>query len=179
AGFLSSPFRSRFGIFNHVEFYPVEDLVEIIRRSARIISIEVEEEAIEIMAQRARGTPRIANRLLKRVRDYATVKSNGKITTKVSREALEMEGIDSRGLDDQDRKFLDTIIDFYDGGPVGIEALAATLNEESDTLRDMIEPYLLQIGFLKRTRKGRVAGVGAYEHLNKRLPGPVQQEFWK
>ncbi len=171
AGLISSPLRERFGIFHHVDFYPVEDLRLVIRRSARILGTQVDEDAEEELARRSRGTPRIANRLLRRVRDYAEVKADGKITRTVAREALALEGIDEQGLDVLDRKLLNIIIGHYQGGPVGIEALAATLSEEVDVLVDMVEPYLLKIGFLSRTRSGRKATPLAYQHLGF-LPTP-------
>jgi len=169
AGALSPPFRERFGIFHHLDFYPEEDLFSIVKRSARLLKVEAIDDGLMEIARRARGTPRIVNRLLKRVRDYAQVKGDGKITKETAQTALALEGIDHRGLDDLDRKFLMTIIEFYAGGPVGIEALSATLNEEKDTLEDMVEPFLLKIGFISRTPKGRVATPLAFEHLGRRL----------
>jgi Holliday junction DNA helicase RuvB len=170
AGSLSAPLRNRFGLFYHLEFYTVEDLRQIVQRSARILSAHVDEVGSVEIARRARGTPRIANRLLRRVRDYAEVKAKGEINAGVAREALKLEGVDDQGLDDLDRSFLSTIIRIYHGGPVGVEALAATLNEEVDTLVDMVEPYLLQQGFIGRTKSGRKANEPAYRHLN--LPTP-------
>jgi Holliday junction DNA helicase RuvB len=170
AGSLSAPLRNRFGLFYHLEFYPAEDLRQIVQRSARILSAQVDEAGAAEIARRARGTPRIANRLLRRVRDYAEVKAKGEINAGVAREALKLEGVDDQGLDDLDRSFLSTIIRIYNGGPVGVEALAATLNEEVDTLVDMVEPYLLQQGFIGRTKSGRKANEPAYRHLN--LPAP-------
>jgi len=171
AGALSSPFRERFGIFHHLDFYPVEELHDIVRRSAGILKIEADEEGVFEIARRARGTPRIANRLLKRVRDYAQVKADGRVTLDVAKAALLLEGIDNVGLDDLDRKFLLTIIDYYAGGPVGIDALSATLNEERDTLEDMVEPYLLKEGFIARTPKGRIATMTSLEHLGRKKTG--------
>ena len=165
AGAVSAPLRERFGIFHRLDFYPAEELGAIVRRSARILGTEIIDEAAGEIARRSRGTPRIANRLLARVRDYAQVKGDGRITLPMALAALEMEGVDGAGLDDLDRQLLATIIDYYDGGPVGIEALAATLNEDSDTLVDMVEPYLLKIGFVQRTRSGRTASSAAREHL--------------
>jgi Holliday junction DNA helicase RuvB len=170
AGSLSAPLRNRFGLFYHLEFYTVEDLRQIVQRSARILSAHVDEAGSLEIARRARGTPRIANRLLRRVRDYGEVKAKGEINAGVAREALKLEGVDDQGLDDLDRSFLSTIIRIYHGGPVGVEALAATLNEEVDTLVDMVEPYLLQQGFIGRTKSGRKANEPAYRHLN--LPTP-------
>lgn len=170
AGSLTQPLRNRFGFFFHIDFYPEEELADIVRRSASILEVPVETEAAEMIAGRSRGTPRIANRLLRRVRDYAEVKAKGVIDPDSTIKALEMEGIDNQGLDQLDRRMLQTIIDFYDGGPVGIEAISATLNEETDTLVDMVEPYLLKIGFLSRTPSGRKATLKAHEHLKKAKP---------
>jgi len=166
AGFLSAPLRERFGISHHIGFYSGEELKEIVRRAARMLATPIDEEAMLEIAKRSRGTPRIANRLLRRVRDYAQVRADGKITLGIARKGLEMEGIDGKGLDSLDRKYLRTIVEFYDGGPVGIETLSATLSEEGDTLVDMVEPYLLKIGFVSRTRKGRVIGKEALKHLD-------------
>jgi len=176
AGMLSAPLRDRFGLFYHIDFYPVEDLKEIVIRSARLLETPISEEAAETIAGRARGTPRIANRLLRRVRDYAAVKADGTITPEIASVALDAEGIDTLGLDNLDRKMLKIIVEYYRGGPVGIEALAATLNEESDTLVDMVEPYLLKIGFVQRTRRGRVVSDEAAKHLGLKLPGNHGQE---
>jgi holliday junction DNA helicase RuvB len=171
AGSLSAPLRNRFGLFFHLEFYPVEDLKKIILRSAQILEVPIDDAAATEIARRSRGTPRIANRLLRRVRDYADVKSDGKITPDLARQALLLEGVDEQGLDELDRNFLSTIIRIYKGGPVGVEAMAATLNEEVDTLVDMVEPYLLQLGFVSRTRSGRMANQPAYRHLKMSMPG--------
>ncbi len=171
AGSLSAPLRNRFGLFYHLEFYSVDELHQIVMRSAKILGVEVEEAGATEIARRARGTPRVANRLLRRVRDYADVKAQGQITSQVAIAALSLEGVDETGLDDLDRSFMTTIIKTYRGGPVGVEALAATLNEEVDTLVDMVEPYLLQQGFISRTKSGRRANDAAYRHLN--LPVPV------
>jgi Holliday junction DNA helicase RuvB len=173
AGSLSAPLRNRFGLFYHLEFYRVEDLQKIILRSARILEAKIDEAGALEVARRARGTPRIANRLLRRVRDYADVKSRGDMVPDVCRDALRLEGVDEKGLDDLDRDFLATIIKQYHGGPVGVEALSATLNEEVDTLVDMVEPYLLQQGFISRTKTGRKAGEAAYRHLNIEAPPRV------
>ncbi len=171
AGSLSAPLRNRFGLFFHLEFYNVDELLRIVLRSARILGIEIDDAGAAEIAQRARGTPRIANRLLRRVRDFAEVKASGRITPTIARDALKLEGVDELGLDDLDRSFLTTIIRLYKGGPVGVEALAATLNEEVDTLVDMVEPYLLQQGFISRTKSGRKANEPAYKHLNVPVPG--------
>jgi len=165
AGFLSAPMRERFGILHYLDFYPVEELQEIVLRSAGLLQVETEGEGALEVASRSRGTPRIANRLLRRVRDFAEVKADGRITVEVARQALKLEGVDELGLDDLDRKLLRCIIEFYDGGPAGIEAIAATLNEEADTLVDMVEPYLLKIGFLARTARGRLVRPPAYQHF--------------
>ncbi len=178
AGSLSAPLRNRFGLFYHLEFYTVEELRKIVVRSARILETQVDESGATEIARRARGTPRIANRLLRRVRDFAEVKGSGEITAEVARGALKLEGVDDLGLDDLDRHFLNTIIRLYNGGPVGVEAISATLNEEVDTLVDMVEPYLLQQGFISRTRTGRKANEPAYKHLNLPLPvGGVRTLF--
>ena len=170
AGMLSAPLRNRFGLFFHLEFYDGEELRQIIVRSARILGAQLQEAAAREIAGRARGTPRIANRLLRRVRDFAEVKAGGGITPTVARDALKLEGVDELGLDDLDRNFLATIIRMYHGGPVGVEALSATLNEEVDTLVDMVEPFLLQQGFISRTKSGRKANEAAFKHLNVPMP---------
>ncbi|MDD2703464.1 MAG: Holliday junction branch migration DNA helicase RuvB [Candidatus Omnitrophica bacterium] len=164
-GLLASPMRSRFGIFYHLEFYGVNDLTEIIRRSARILGVRIEDDAAVEIARRARGTPRIANRLLRRVRDYAQVSQKTVIEHLLAVQALDDLRTDKAGLDVMDRKVLTTIMETYDGGPVGIESLAATLNEEPDTIVDTIEPFLLKAGYLKRTSRGRMATRMAYEHF--------------
>jgi Holliday junction DNA helicase RuvB len=174
AGYLSAPLRDRFGMFHHLDFYDPEDLATIVTRSARILKVSIVPEGSTRIAERSRGTPRIANRLLRRVRDYAQVRADGVITAEVSDKSLEMEGVDNLGLDELDRKYLRTIIDFYKGGPVGIEAIAATLNEEGETLEDMVEPYLLKIGFLQRTNRGRCAGYAAWRHLGMEIPEPEE-----
>jgi len=171
AGLISKPMRERFGILHHVDFYPEEDIKEILRRSGRLLQLEIQEAALDEIAKRSRGTPRVANRLLRRVRDYAAVKAGGGVSHEVAVDALALEGVDGRGLDEHDRKFLRTIIDFYKGGPVGIEAIASTLNEDPDNIEDLVEPFLLKIGFLKRTRKGREATELAYEHLDRHRGG--------
>ncbi len=176
AGMIQAPLRNRFGHFFHLDFWPEVDLIEMLKRSAGLMKLEVDGKAFAQLARRARGTPRIANRLLRRARDYAQVKGDGTITTDITDIALKMEGIDKLGIDDLDRQFLATIINFYDGGPVGIEAIAATLNEETDTLVDMVEPYLLKIGFVARTRKGRRATPAAFEHLGKTPPAEADDE---
>ncbi len=165
AGALSTPLRDRFGIVSKLELYSEKDLTTIIERSSEILGMKMEQEAAVELAKRSRGTPRIANRLLKRVRDYAMVLGDGNIDLKIAKTALNNLEIDELGLDDTDRKILETIIFKYAGKPVGIETLAATLNEEVETIEDVYEPYLLQIGFLSRTPKGRIATATAYRHL--------------
>ncbi len=165
-GLLSSPLRDRFGIFRTLDFYSVEQLVVIIKRSAAILNTVISENGAIELARRSRGTPRISNRLLKRVRDYSLVKSHGKVTRQSVQAALELEGIDELGLTSLDRQYIKTIIDFYKGGPVGIEAIAATLQEETDTLVDVVEPFLLKMGMVLRTSSGRKASQKAYQHLN-------------
>lgn len=165
AGLLSSPLRERFGIVRDLDFYSIEELVKIIKRSASILRVPIDEDAAEETAKRARGTPRVANRLLRRIRDYAQVRANGYITKSVVLDALELEGIDSEGLSEIDRKLLSTIILNYKGGPVGIEALSSTLLIEPDVIVEVVEPYLLKSGFLIRTPQGRKATDKAYSHL--------------
>ena len=167
AGSLTSPLRDRFGIINRLEFYEIEELQQIITRSAAILKINIEASGAKEIAGRSRGTPRIANRLLKRVRDFAQVKASGDVTAKVADEALQMMEVDRLGLDRIDRTFLLTIIDKFDGGPVGLDTIAASIGEESETIEDVYEPYLLQIGFINRTPRGRVATRLAYEHFNR------------
>ncbi len=177
AGLLSKPMRERFGIFHHVDFYSVEDIHQILGRSARILELEAEADALGEIAQRSRGTPRVANRLLRRVRDFASVKADGRLTRPVTTDALQLEGVDEMGLDQLDRKYLRTLIEFYHGGPVGIETIASTLNEDADNIEDLVEPYLLKIGFLKRTRQGRELTQLAYTHLGHTPPGQQGQLF--
>jgi Holliday junction DNA helicase RuvB len=165
SGLLSAPLRARFGMYYHLDFYTPEELMQIVTRSAQLLGIPIEKDAALEIARRSRGTPRIANRLLRRVRDYAQVKADGEITKEIVDKALKQEGIDNLGLGNLDRRVLLTIIQQYKGGPVGIDSLAATLNEEPDTIVDVIEPYLLKIGLLKRTRRGREATELAYKHL--------------
>lgn len=165
AGQLSTPLRDRFGVLLRLELYTPEELSRIVKRSAGILDIMIEDEGAMEIAKRSRGTPRIANRLLKRVRDYAQVKGDGNITREIADKALNMLEIDELGLDNIDRRMLKTIIKFYDGGPVGLETLAATVGEEAVTLEDVYEPYLMQIGFLSRTPRGRCVTHLAYEHL--------------
>ena len=169
AGLLSAPLRDRFGMFYHLEFYSPSELGDIIKRSAQLLGIPIDESGAKEIAIRSRGTPRIANRLLRRVRDWVEVKSDGRITREATIAALGVHGIDERGLDRIDRRLLDIIYSSYKGGPVGIDALASSLNEESDTIEDVIEPYLLKIGFLRRTPRGRELTDEAYEYLGKKV----------
>jgi len=164
-GLLSAPLRDRFGIFRSLDFYNEQDLVKISGRSAALLETVIDDDGASELAKRSRGTPRIVNRLLKRVRDYAQVKADGTVTREAVRAALSLEGVDEKGLTDLDRRFLKTVIEFYKGGPVGIDAIAATLQEETDTLVDVVEPYLLKIGMLIRTSSGRKASESAYRHL--------------
>ena len=164
-GLLSSPLRDRFGIFRNLDFYSNAELVEISKRSSQLLEVFIDDGGAAELANRSRGTPRIVNRLLKRVRDYAQVRADGVITLETVKKALALEGVDAKGLTTLDRKYLKTIIDFYHGGPVGIEAIAATLQEETDTLVDVVEPYLLKIGFVIRTSSGRKASESAYRHM--------------
>lgn len=164
-GLLSAPLRDRFGLFRSLDFYTNEDLKLIIMRSANILNIPVDDAGAETLAQRSRGTPRIVNRLLRRVRDYAQVRGDGRVDAATVEAALQLEGVDALGLTRLDRRYLKTIIDYYHGGPVGIEAIAATLQEEADTLVDVVEPYLLKTGMVVRTSSGRKATESAYRHL--------------
>jgi Holliday junction DNA helicase RuvB len=178
SGLLSSPLRERFGITRDLDFYNETDLVHIVKRSASILNIPIEQDGAYEIARRARGTPRVANRLLKRVRDYAQVRADGKITREVATQALALEGVDESGLGETDRKLLKTVILNYKGGPAGIEALAATLQIETDVLLDVVEPYLLKTGFIIRTSHGRKATEKAYSHLNiphKAAPGLFEE----
>lgn len=165
SGLLTAPMRGRFGIFHHLDFYADDEILDIVKRSSKVLNVSIDEPGALEIARRSRGTPRVANRLLNRVRDYAQVKADGKITKDIAERALAMQGIDAAGLDSLDRKVLKAIIEYYDGGPVGVESLAASLNEEIDTLVDIVEPFLLKIGFLKRTSRGREATRLAYEHF--------------
>lgn len=174
AGQLSKPLRDRFGVQMRLEMYTPEELTTIVRRSASILDVPTDTDAALEIASRSRGTPRIANRLLKRVRDYAQVKGDGRITLSIAQDALKMLEIDELGLDNTDRRMLETIIRFYNGGPVGLEALAATIGEEAVTLEDVCEPYLLQLGFLARTLRGRMVTKLGYEHLG--IPYPHKSD---
>ena len=178
AGLITSPLRGRFGIVHNFEFYDVESLATIVKRSARILEIEIQEEGADEIAGRSRGTPRIANRVLRRVRDYAQVKADGSIDAAVARDGLAMLEIDEQGLDDADRRLLRVIIEKFDGGPVGVETIAAATGEERDTIEDVHEPYLMQIGFLGRTPRGRIATRLAYEHLGLTPSRRKQEELF-
>lgn len=169
AGSLTTPLRDRFGIIERLELYDTDELTQIVSRSAKILEIEIEGEAAKEIARRSRGTPRIANRILKRVRDYAAVLGNGNITLEVAKIALNKLDIDEIGLDETDRKVLKTMIEKYKGGPVGLETIAATIGEEADTIEDVYEPYLIQIGFMSRTLRGRIVLPDAYTHLGYTL----------
>ncbi|HHN65374.1 MAG TPA: Holliday junction branch migration DNA helicase RuvB [Nitrospirae bacterium] len=169
-GLLTSPLRDRFGVIVRLEYYNPEDLMKIIIRSAMILNVKITEEAAREIACRSRGTPRIANRLLRRIRDFAQVKGDGVIGIEIARHALEALDVDERGLDEMDRRLLRTIIEKYGGGPVGIDTLAASLREDKETIEDVYEPYLLQEGLIERTPRGRLATRWAYEHLKISIP---------
>lgn len=176
AGLLTSPLRDRFGIIQRLEFYSQEELTKILLRSATILKIETDEAGASEIAQRSRGTPRIANRLLRRVRDYAQVKGNGSITAKLAHDALNMLSVDKMGFDTMDRRLLDTLITKFDGGPCGIDSLAAAISEERGTIEDVLEPFLIQEGFIMRTPRGRIATPRAYEHLGLSSPTPTASQ---
>jgi holliday junction DNA helicase RuvB len=171
AGLLTSPLRARFGIVHRLDFYAPDDIEEIVRRSARILNVPMDEAAAVEIATRSRGTPRIVNRLLRRVRDYAQVRADGRITVAVARAAMELLDVDHYGFDDSDRRLLLTVIDMVSGGPVGLGSLAAALHEEADAIEDMYEPYLIQIGFLERTPRGRIATARAYDYFGRKPSG--------
>jgi holliday junction DNA helicase RuvB len=175
AGMLTAPLRSRFGIVHRLDFYSVEELEVIVTRSARILGVPAEADGIREIARRSRGTPRIANRLLRRVRDYAQVRAEGRITVAVAKESLAMLAVDDYGFDEQDRRLMLTIIEKFGGGPVGVNALAAAIHEDVDAVEDIYEPYLLQIGFLDRTPRGRTATARAYEHFGH-VPPPASPQ---
>src|SRR5688572_7358072 len=170
-GLLTSPLRARFGIVHRLDYYTEQDIYEIVRRSSRILGVEIDEEAAREIAKRARGTPRVANRLLRRVRDYAQVRADGRISHDVSLRALQLLEVDEHGFDEVDRRLLRTIIEKFNGGPVGVASLAAAMSEERDALEDIYEPFLIQIGFLDRTPRGRVATPRAYEYFGLAAPG--------
>ena len=174
AGLVTAPLRSRFGIVHRLEFYTPEELVEIVSRSAKILNIAVDDDGAFEIARRSRGTPRVANRLLRRARDFAQVRAQGHVTLQVAREALEMLGVDERGLDEVDRNLLLTIIQKYSGGPVGLNTLAASLSEEEDAIEEIYEPYLMQLGLIDRTQRGRQATALAYSYFN--IENPHRQQ---
>jgi Holliday junction DNA helicase RuvB len=176
AGLLTAPLRARFGIVHHLDFWSAEDLMERARRTAEMLNIKYQEKALVMLAARSRGTPRITNRLLRRVRDFAQIKADGQLTESVVTQALELEGIDPDGLDKLDHAFLTALIHTHRGGPAGIESIAASLGEERDTLEDVVEPFLLQRGLVARTRRGRVATPAAYKHLGLQAPTPDSSE---
>lgn len=175
-GLLTSPLRARFGIVLRLDFYTEQDILAIVLRSARILGVPLDRDAAQEMAARSRGTPRVANRLLRRVRDYAQVRADGRITRSVADRALELLQVDRHGFDEVDRRLLLTIIEKFGGGPVGLGSLAAALSEERDAIEDIYEPFLIQIGFLERTPRGRVATARAYEFFG--LPGPGKDRLW-
>jgi Holliday junction DNA helicase RuvB len=175
-GLLTSPLRARFGITHRLDYYGEEDIHEIVCRSAGILNVPLDGEAAREIARRSRGTPRVANRLLRRVRDYAEVRADGRISTDVARQALQLLDVDEQGFDDADRRLLRTIIDKFGGGPVGVGSLAAALSEERDAIEEIYEPFLIQTGFLDRTPRGRVATSRAYEYFG--LPAPGKDRLW-
>ncbi len=176
AGLLTSPLRDRFGIVQRLEFYNAKDLTHIVSRSATILNVAIDNKGANEVARRSRGTPRIANRLLRRVRDYAEVKSDGRITEDTSQQALDMLNVDTHGFDMMDRKILLAILQKFDGGPVGVESIAAAIGEERGTIEDVIEPYLIQKGFMMRTPRGRVATRTAWQHFGLNPPGEAGNE---
>jgi holliday junction DNA helicase RuvB len=177
AGMLTAPLRERFGIVHHLDYYAVPELERIVSRSAGVLGVPIDADAAQAIAARSRGTPRVANRLLRRVRDFAEVRADGRITLPIAGEALEREGVDELGLDRLDRAFLKTIVEQYRGGPVGIAAIAATLTEDAETLEDVVEPFLLKEGFVTRTASGRRATSRAYAHLGVRSGAPSQERL--
>lgn len=177
SGLLTSPLRARFGIAERIGYYVPDELCKIVERSARILNVDINTEGASEIARRARGTPRVANRLLKRVRDFAEVKADGKVTREIAHDALRMLEVDEEGFDQMDKRILSTIMREFNGGPVGIGTLSVAIGEEEDTLEEIYEPYLIQKGFLKRTSQGRVLTPLAYEHLGKK-PGTSQASLW-
>ena len=176
AGLLTAPLRARFGIVHRLDFYSADDLGAVIRRSASILGVDIEDDAADSIASGSRGTPRIANRLLRRVRDFAQVRADGAITTRVAGDALKLLEVDENGFDEMDRSILLTVIEKFSGGPVGLSTIAAVVGEEPDTIEDIYEPYLIQIGFLERTPRGRVATERAYQHFGLSPSGQKQQK---
>jgi len=178
AGLITAPLRGRFGIIFHLDFYPHEDLEIICKRSAAILGVEIEDDGAREISRRARGTPRIVNRLLRRVRDYAEVDYDGRITQVVANDALNRMEVDTFGLDEMDRKLLFTIIEKFNGGPVGLGTISASIHEEKDSIEEIIEPYLIQIGFLDRTPRGRMATRLAYDHFDIAYPGSLKPSLF-
>jgi Holliday junction DNA helicase RuvB len=179
AGSLSAPLRDRFGVISKFELYTIEELKEIIKRSSEILNIQIDNDSMTEIAKRSRGTPRVANRLLRRVRDFSQVRGNGIIDLSITKETLHSLGVDGKGLEGLDRTILKTIIERFKGGPVGIDTIAAAIGEERITIEDVYEPYLIQSGFLHRTQKGRVVSELAYKHLGLELPGEEQLSLIK
>lgn len=179
AGLITAPLRGRFGIVFHLDFYPHEDLEVICRRSAEILGVEIDDEGAREIARRSRGTPRIVNRLLRRVRDYAEVDYDGRINREVASDALNRMEVDTYGLDEMDRKLLLTIIEKFGGGPVGLGTISASIHEEKDSIEEIIEPYLIQIGFLDRTPRGRLATPLAYDHFGVKTPGSLRPSLFE
>ena len=176
---LTPPLRERFGAVYRLDFYGEEEIGAIIRRSAALLGVDTEEEGAMEIARRARGTPRVANRLLRRVRDFAQVRADGVVTDEVARQGLAQLDVDGLGLDEVDHKLLRTIIEKFDGGPVGLDTIAASISEEADTIMDVYEPYLMQVGFVQRTPRGRVVTRHAYAHLGLQMPQRLQQQMWE
>jgi Holliday junction DNA helicase RuvB len=177
AGLLTSPLRNRFGVISHLDYYNSEELISIVQRSATILGIEVEEEGGHEIAQRSRGTPRVANRLLRRIRDYAQIKGQGIITGHIAQQALDILEIDARGLDSMDRKILHVLVYKFKGGPVGVKTLAMAVHEEAETIEEVYEPYLIREGFVNRTLKGRTATPLLYEYLGEQRQEGAQQQI--
>ena len=175
---LTAPLRSRFGAVYHLDFYDMEAMRQIVSRACKTLNVHADDEGVDEIAQRGRGTPRVALRLLRRVRDFAQVRADGTITRKVARDALDLLNVDLMGLDELDRRVLSTVIEKYRGGPVGLSTIAASISEEPDTIMDVVEPYLLQLGYLERTSHGRMATVLAYEHLGIPLPADGQEKLF-
>ena len=178
AGLLTSPLRDRFGVVNRLEFYSEEELVKVVQRAAKLLGVPIDKQGAGEIGSRSRGTPRIANRLLRRVRDYAQIKANGMISQEIASKALDLFEVDQLGLDKIDRRVLEAIILKFNGGPVGLDTLAAAINEEADTIEDVFEPYLMQIGFLNRTSRGRVCTPLAYNHLGLNVEGDLQEKLF-
>ena len=178
AGLLTSPLRDRFGVVNRLEFYSEEELVKVVQRAAKLLGVPIDKQGAGEIGSRSRGTPRIANRLLRRVRDYAQIKANGMISQEIASKALDLFEVDQLGLDKIDRRVLEAIILKFNGGPVGLDTLAAAINEEADTIEDVFEPYLMQIGFLNRTSRGRICTPLAYNHLGLNVESDLQEKLF-